>query len=184
MLLKGNGYNVSKKLKRFINCTFVWWEDKARKKPYPLTPLVSEGEVLSDSVLTNYDGEPLPLFIIYKNGTCGIEVTRGLSTRTDIELAVGGITLIPGIDFTGYQSRNINSLSYATERIAIGYNDKTNKVVLIGCKKDLTIYEFKTMIEPLKFKYVLGLDSGGSAQWVFDKSKRLTSRNMIGWLYY
>lgn len=140
--------------------------------------------MLSSVIYTNSKNEPMPLFIIYKNGTCGIEVTKDLNNRNDVELAVGGIQLLPYLDFTGFKPSNILSLSYATQRIAIARNPFNNKVCLIGCKDKLTIEEFKDRIKLLKYDLVLGLDSGGSAQWKFDKSQRLTGRYMIGWLYY
>jgi len=180
----GNGYQIAKTLDKFINATFVWWVDSKKTKPYPLTPLVSEGELLSDNVYINDDGDPMPLFIIYTDGTCGIEITRNLSSRKDIRLAVGGIALFPKIDFSGFKKSNINSLTYPTKRIAIAYNEHTNKVCLIACDENIDIYDFLARLIPFGFSLILGLDSGGSAQWVFNESKRLTGRYMIGWLYW
>lgn len=125
----------------------------------------------------------MPLFVVYKDGTCDIEIGK-VTNRNDIQLAVGGIGILPVLNFNGFKAHNTSSLSYATQRIAIGYNHVTNKICLISSEDKLTISEFGNKISKFGFKKVLGLDSGGSAQWKFDKTERLTTRTMIGWLYY
>lgn len=69
-----------------------------------------------------------------------------------------------------------------TPRIAICYNPKTNKVALAACPDDLHIEVFRLILRKLGFTLILGLDSGGSAQWKFENSERFTGRIMVGWL--
>ncbi len=124
----------------------------------------------------------MPVFIIYKDLTCNIEITKDFYNRNDILFAVGGIALAPFVSYEGFKKSNLRSLEYSTDRIAICYNPKTNKIAFAATEKNINIYEFKSKLIKLGFSVILGLDSGGSAQWRFENSKRFTHRYMIGWL--
>jgi len=183
-LLAGNAEVALKHFDKFMNATFVWWEDKARTKPYPLSPLKSDGEILSNNILTNFDGEPMAMFIVYTDHSVGIEVLSTLYNRPDIKLAIGGISFEPTISFEGFETKNIPSLDYETFRIGIAYNYDTKKLVMFATAEKMTIYELNRRLQPLPLKNKFGIDSGGSAQYRYGNMARGTTRVMIGWLHW
>lgn len=181
-------------LKNAMNASFVWWSDSAKTKSYPTSILVYDGKIIQNKQPNGYawqakphydTGVPTPTFIIYKNGTVERKDVNYFTVfeADKIHLAVSGIDLLPKTRTTGFTPYvPFTSVSYATSRIAIGY-DVNDKKVVLAFRKGTSASQMTKLMGDIGCEIAISLDSGGSANYIVDGKKvNATSRWMSAWI--
>jgi len=191
MVLK-TGKELAKEYKNFTNGNFFLWEHGQIKKT--IGWLISEGNILSsryEHKEFGWAGNPKGTFLVYKNGT--VEV--GWKWDSDIEkvekdiwFCVQGFNLYPpkmtirdGLVKEGW---TYDSVAYRTNRLAIGYNPATKKVV-ITVEKNSNAEQ--AIITTAKFGCegnAICLDSGLSCNAVVDGEEFITTDRQLANIIY
>lgn len=113
-----NASNRSIKTPFCINNSFQWWEDTARKKPYPTSIFIQDGVILRNEAnhLRDFNA-PQSVIWVDKNGNPGMQRLRYAHELDykNIKCAVGGLGLVNVLDKNFYYSP-------ATEGFRAGYN--------------------------------------------------------------
>lgn len=185
-LVSATGKSIIKKFKNFINCNFfsgsktVGW-------------LISEGKVLSERhEYKIWKGNPKGSLIVYKDGSVfvGWKYDSEIVAELDkiwfccqgFNLFPTGMDVISGIKKEGFDP---NQVGYTTNRIAIGYNKVTNKIVITVRPSSNAQRAVSTMKNLGCDGNAICLDSGGSVnlgllgKLIFSTSRRLT--NILWW---
>lgn len=156
-VVKMNLNNVREKY--LINAGFFWWSDKARTKPYSLSFLASEGKILANVVPHN---KPTGCLCIYKDGSVDVHTVLDLSSEKDLWFAIGGYTCIP----FNYKKEGFtapyNDVIRETKRVALGYNLKKHKIIIIGYSK-MSAARAHDCLKELGCECAICIDAGGSA---------------------
>ena len=189
-----NGYSFAKSIigekLGYVNATFRWY-NSTDKMVHSQSPFVADGVTLENRCIEGYGanteyqwlGNPMPHFIMDKDGKISVEVTNNIQAREDVKFAVGGIKLSPVVDYVGFKTSHIGSLAYTTARTAIGSNPVTGRIIL-AYSPFMHINTFSKKLNEMGFKNLVGLDSGGSSQLDFGIKKRNTTRVMACWITF
>jgi exopolysaccharide biosynthesis protein len=185
-LVNTTGKVISRQTKNFINCNFfsgsktIGW-------------LISEGKVLSERhEYKTWTGNPKGSLIVYRDETVFVgwkydsEIIKELDK---IWFCCQGFNLFPidmdvisGIKKEGYDPNEVGRL---TNRISIGYNKSTNKIVIAIRANSDSKRAISSMINLGCKDNSICLDSGGSVNFglngklIFGTSRRLT--NILFW---
>lgn len=177
--VKDFGIKVVKKSNRSIeepyctNGTFQWWEDVARKKPYPTSILYFDGKVYQASA--NHLPCPQSVYITYKNDTVDLKRIKNLSELNldNIKQVVGGVGIRNVFDSTFKYSPVTEGFSGAfadvlarSDKTFIGYNKRLNKQYLLVLKNVTMAEAIAIMTDNSTgeaYDIILMLDGGGSS---------------------
>lgn len=185
-LIATTGKSIIKKFKNFINSNFfsggktIGW-------------LISEGKILSERHEIGVSwAKQKGTLTVYKDGTVfvGWKYDADIVNELDniwfccqgFNLFPTGMDVISGIKKEGF---NPNQVGYTTNRVSIGYNKSTNKIVIAVRANSNALRSVSTMKNLGCDGEAICLDSGGSVNFgllgklIFSTSRRLT--NIIHW---
>ena len=191
MVLK-SGKELAKEYKNFTNANFYLWEGGKIKKT--IGWLVSEGEILAsryEHKEYGWAGNPKGTLVVYRDG----KVEVGWKWDSDIEkvekdvwFMVQGFNLYPPKmtirDGLAKEGWTYDSVAYRTNRLAIGYNPATKKVV-ITVEKNSNAEQ--AIITTAKFGCegnAICLDSGLSCNAVVDGEEFITTDRQLANIIY
>lgn len=145
--------------KYMVNAGYGWWEDSARRKPYGLSVLVSEGEILCNSTP---HGDPCGCLIVYKDGSCTVKKVGNIAHEKNVWFAVGGMTVCPTVEsndegFIGVYADVLRECP----RVAMGWNPTKRKVMIVGYSK-MAAVRARDALNELGCVGGITLDAGGS----------------------
>ncbi len=154
-------------------------------KAYGTSMLVSEGKILNNMQPNGlYHGEykgrgaPTPTFMVYEDGSVAMRVTNDITKEEKrVRFAVSGVQVFPKVSKEGFEGYvPFSSVAYACNRIGIGYNLETGKVVLVF-RPNTSVERLGITMKNLGCNFGLSLDSGGSANYIVNGKKiNATSR--------
>jgi len=188
MIVNESGKSILSKIKKgiykfksFINGNFFSYGNPPKTHGW----LMSEGIILTYRLEHPKYDKPKGTFIVYKNG----KVEVGLKTDGDMEIIKNdiwfccqGFNLFPiNLSKEGY---TYGGVGYSTNRISIGYNPEKNIIVIAGRSNSDAYRTQKTMINLGCANHAICLDSGGSANFVYNViAKFLTNRTLSNIIY-
>jgi exopolysaccharide biosynthesis protein len=165
-----------------VNSEYVNVDKTVKGKTLPQGHIVSEGKIFQNYAT---HGRPVGTLIIYKNGKVDIKPVQDISQEKDVWFAVSGLTIAPTVrnkeeGFTGVFSDVLREAN----RPMIGYNKKTNKII-IAVRKYTTAKRGQLTAKNLGCDKMITLDGGGSTNLrINEKNKFSTSRriaSIIAW---
>lgn len=164
-------------LDNFVTAGFQW-----ASKEMPLSIAVSEGKVLVNRQ-PHYgpDGYlSAGTLIVYNDGSVDVKPVADITKEKDVYFAVGGCSIMPEIRMKeeGFKGRYAD-IGRKTRRPVIGYNPKTNKII-IAVRPESDIKRGQKTLINLGCTKGITLDGGGSTILRVDgKYKMSTSRRLV-----
>ncbi|MCT4595225.1 MAG: phosphodiester glycosidase family protein [Anaeromicrobium sp.] len=164
-------------LYNFVTAGYQW-----TAKEMPLSIAVSEGKVLVNRQ-PHYGANgylPAGTLIVYNDGSVDVKPVADITKEKDVYFAVGGCTIMPNIRMEEEGFKGMYSdIGRKANRPVIGYNPKTNKVI-IAVRPDSDIARGQKTLINLGCTKGITLDGGGSAMLKVDgKYKMSTSRKLV-----
>lgn len=149
---------------------------------YPLSIFVSEGKIIQNRQPHN---KPAGTLIVYKNGKVDCKPLLDIRQEKDVWFAVSGCSLLPKIRMKeeGFSGK-FADIGRITLRPVIGYNPKTNKII-IAVRPSSNIGRGQQTLKNLGCAMGITLDGGGSTvlrvngSWKFKTTRQL--HNVITW---
>ncbi len=180
MVVKGNLNEVKERY--VVNAGFFWWEDSARKKPYSLSILVSEGKVLCNAVP---HGKACGCLLVYGDGSVAVKKIGNIEREKNVWFAVGGLTVCPVVDSSDEGFIGVyRDVLRETSRVVMGWNATKRKVIISGYQK-MAAVRARDLLKELGCISGITLDAGGSALMKEGETYYLKSdgRNQFGCVY-
>ena len=179
-IAKGNLNNEQEKY--MINAGYGWWEDSAKRNPYGLSVLVSEGKILCNATP---HGDPCGCLIVYNDGRCMVKKVGNIEHEQNVRFAVGGMTVCPEVDSADEGFIGVyRDVLRETKRVALGWNEEKQKVIVIGYSK-MAAVRARDALKELGCIGGITLDAGGSALMKENDKYVLKSdgRTQFGYVY-
>lgn len=143
-----------------VNAGYSWWTDAARKQPYSLSILVSEGKVLANAVPHE---QATGCLIVYEDNSVTVKQVADITAEQSVKFAVAGMTIAPKVlnaeeGFTGQYADVLRE----TARVVMGWHPGKERVLIAGYEK-MSAARGRDLLLELGCTAGITLDGGGSA---------------------